>query len=99
MKAHPRLTYRFTKTNKYADNTHDNIAFISSNQDILICYYTDIIRTGKLEMFDLFTGEHLLSRDSRSILPLDNYALEDVTSIYYELEDDTLYTGNLDWEI
>lgn len=81
------------KHSKYADNTYDNIAYLSPCQDILICYYTDVIRTGKLEIYDLFTGENLLCRDSRSIYPSDNYALEDVSSLYYDFENDYLYTG------
>ena len=59
----------------------------------MVCYYTDVIRTGKLEIYDLFTEEHLFSRDSRGVLPLDNYALEDVSSVYYDFDDDILYTG------
>lgn len=78
---------------KYADNTYDNIAYVSTNQDILICYYNDKIRTGKLDFYDLFSGENFFSRDSRSIYPSDNYALEDVSGIYYDFEKDFLYTG------
>ena len=78
----------------YADNRHDNIAFITTNQDILLCYYCDIISTGKIEMFDLLTGDRLFFRDSRTLNPSDNYALEDVSGIHYDFLADRLYTGN-----
>ena len=85
---------RFPKHCKYADNTYDNIAFVSTNQDYLVCYYSDIIRTGKIDIFDLFTGERLFSRDSRGVHPSDNYALEDVSGLMYDFDLDCLYTGN-----
>ena len=87
------MTVRLPKHCKYADNTYDNIAYVSTNQDILICYYNDKIRTGKLDFYDLFSGENFFSRDSRSIHPSDNYALEDVSGLYYDFENDFLYTG------
>ena len=53
----------------------------------------DRIRTGKLDVFDLITGERHFNRDSRSIYPSDNYALEDVSGIMYDFQNDILYTG------
>ena len=44
-------------------------------------------------MFDLLTGEQYFNRDSRSIYPSDNYALEDVSGIMYNFQNDILYTG------
>ena len=91
---HPiHLPNSLPKNTKYADNTHDNIAHISPNQDMLVCYYCDIHRTGKVDMYDLITGEQYFSRDSRGDNPPDNYALEDVSSISYDFEKDILYTG------
>lgn len=87
------LPTSLTKNTKYADNTHDNIAHISPNQDMLVCYYCDIHRTGKVDMYDLITGEQYFSRDSRGDNPPDNYALEDVSSISYDFEKDIMYTG------
>ena len=87
------LLHSLPKNTKYADNTYDNIAYVSSNQDVLVCYYCDSIRTGKVEIYDLLTGERYFSRDSRSENPSDNYALEDVSSISYDFERNTLYTG------
>lgn len=89
------LHRRLPKNCKYADNTYDNIAFISVNQDILVCYYCDKIRTGKVDIFDLITGDHMFSRDSRSVYPSDNYALEDVSGIMYDFQGDILYTGKV----
>ena len=54
----------------------------------------DIISTGKIEMFDLLTGDRLFFRDSRTLNPSDNYALEDVSGIHYDFLADRLYTGN-----
>ncbi|KAK8824882.1 hypothetical protein WA538_005548, partial [Blastocystis sp. DL] len=88
-----KKTNSLPKNCKYADNTYDNIAFISVNQDILVCYYCDKIRTGKVDIFDLITGDHMFSRDSRSVYPSDNYALEDVSGIMYDFQGDILYTG------
>ena len=66
------------------------------NQDILVCYYCDKIRTGKVDIFDLITGDHMFARDSRSVYPSDNYALEDVSGIMYDFQRDILYTGKVD---
>ena len=35
----------------------------------------------------------MFSRDSRSVYPSDNYALEDVSGIMYDFQGDILYTG------
>lgn len=45
-------------------------------------------------MFDLLTGDRLFFRDSRTLNPSDNYALEDVSGIHYDFLADRLYTGN-----
>lgn len=58
-----------------------------------MCYYNDRLRTGKIDMFDLLTGEHLFFRDSRSTNPSDNYGLEDVSGLFFDFERDKLYTG------
>lgn len=81
------------KNTSYADNTHENIAFISSKQDLLVCYYNDKLRTGKIDIFDLLTGAHLFFRDSRSTVPSDNYGLEDVSGIFFDFDKNYLYTG------
>ena len=88
-----RIIPRLEKSYPYADNTYENIAFISETQDILVCYYNDRLRTGKIDMFDLLTGEHLFFRDSRSTNPSDNYGLEDVSGLFFDFERDKLYTG------
>lgn len=88
-----RVIPRLEKSYPYADNTYENIAFISETQDILVCYYNDRLRTGKIDMFDLLTGEHLFFRDSRSTNPSDNYGLEDVSGLFFDFERDKLYTG------
>lgn len=35
----------------------------------------------------------MFARDSRSVYPSDNYALEDVSGIMYDFQRDILYTG------
>lgn len=37
----------------------------------------------------------MLRRDSRSVFPCDNYALEDVSGVFYDFEKDILYTGRI----